>query len=418
MGGKKLYTALVAVQAPRVDFSHHVENWHRACRKGATFYVTRADSLFAALADPLHLAQLNMRVPIHWQRQANRCLVVATIATGFLVTLVATDRALANVPCAVGPREQDEVWLVSCRSMGCGDPAQQVDNLRYWHYDRAGGWQPSTVDELLATDDPDVITVVFLHGNRIPCDEAFTKGWSAYRAVVACADERPVRFVIWSWPSEPLRGPINDARVKAARTDPCGYYLAWLLDRMRPEVPVSCWAHSYGARIVTGALHLLGGGRLCGHHLAHRVHEQRDPMQVVFLAAALDSDWLLPGHYQDRAMSQVSSMLLVNNGCDALLRRYHLIYCRRSCQQALGYTGLATGYLAPGDQGKVSQVDACCYVGRRHLLALYIGAPDLMAQMRSYLLFDNDGPNDAATASTATEVAAAESEAELEIAVE
>ena len=315
-------------------------------------------------------------------------LLVWTIA-GLILTHVATLAAQAAMPCGAGPREQDDVWLISCRGIGCGQGPQQVERLRYWHYDRAAGWQVAALTDLLATDDPDVVTVVFLHGNRIPFDEAFTKGWSAYRSVVACADDRPVRFVIWSWPSEPLRGLVNDARTKAARTDPCGYCLAWVLDRIKPQVPVSCWAHSFGARIVTGALHLLGGGQLNGQRLAERTHTQRDPMQVVLLAAAVDSDWLLPGRLEDRAMSQVSSMLLINNGCDALLKRYHMIYCRRSCQQALGYTGLAAGYLAGSDRGKVSQLDAGGVVGRRHLFANYLCSPDLMARMRSYLLFDN-----------------------------
>jgi hypothetical protein len=317
--------------------------------------------------------------------------IVAVVLFGSHVTV---NTALAGSACVSLPRAQDEVWLISCRGIGCGQPAQQVERLHYWHYDREAGWQKAGLDGLLATDDPRVTTVVFLHGNRLDFDEAFARGWSAYRAVVSCADERPVRFIVWSWPSEPLRGLVNDARTKAARTDPCGYCLAWLLDRMNPEVPVSCWAHSFGARIVTGALHLLGGGQLNGHRLAARAHERRDPMQVVLVAAALDSDWLLPGHHQDRAMSQVASLLLVNNGCDALLKRYHVIYCRRSCQQALGFTGLATGYLSGDDQGKVSQLDASCQLGRRHWFSGYLDSPHLMARMRGHLLIDNVATRD------------------------
>jgi hypothetical protein len=41
-GAKQLYSTPFDVQAPRVGFSHHVEFWHHACRKDATFYVTRA----------------------------------------------------------------------------------------------------------------------------------------------------------------------------------------------------------------------------------------------------------------------------------------------------------------------------------------------------------------------------------------
>ncbi len=160
----------------------------------------------------------------------------------------------------------------------------------------------SDLAELVATDDPDVISVVFLHGNRIPSCEAFTKGWSAYRQLVRCADERPVRFVIWSWPSEKVGGPVEDARVKAARTNTHGYYLAWFVDQLNPAVPVALWGHSFGARIATGALHLLGDGTLAGRTLADRVSNSPRTMRAALLAAAVDRDWLLPGHCHGQAI--------------------------------------------------------------------------------------------------------------------
>jgi hypothetical protein len=281
---------------------------------------------------------------------------------------------------------QDQLWLVSDRSAGC-DVEAQATKLQYWRYDRERCWVGASLAELLAADDSQAVTTVFVHGNRIPPDEAFTKGWTAYRTLVRCADERPVRFIIWSWPSEAVRGPINDARVKACRTNPSGYYLSWFLDQLDPAAPVSLWGHSLGARVITGALHLLGGGEIDGHRLAQRSHATREPVQVVFLVAAIDSDWLLAGHYHGNAMSQVARMFLVNNGCDALLKRYHLIYADRGHEQALGYTGLDRGCVSEMDWTKVSQVDACCQVGRRHTFDGYLRSPDLVARMRPYLLF-------------------------------
>ncbi len=167
------------------------------------------------------------------------------------------------------------MWLVSSRGLGCDGLAKQVDKLQFWHYDRERSWVKTGLGELLASDDPQVTTVVFLHGNRISHEEAFTKGWNAYRVAVRQASERPVRFVIWSWPSEAVRGPVNDARVKAARTNPAGYFLAWLLDQLNPDVPVCLWGHSFGAHVATGALHLLGGGAIGGHKFDERVHPAR-----------------------------------------------------------------------------------------------------------------------------------------------
>jgi hypothetical protein len=268
--------------------------------------------------------------------------------------------------------------------------------MQYWRYDRVKGWARSSLDQLLASEDPNVINTVFIHGNRIDWCEAFTKGWNAYRRLVATADKRPVRFIIWSWPSDRIRGPVQDAREKAARTNPSGYYLAWFLDKLDPNAPVSLWAHSFGARIATGALHLLGGGRLGSYQLASRVHATRDLVQVVLLVAALDNDWLHEGHFHGRAMTQVSAMLLVNNSCDALLRRYHLIYGRHSGQEALGYMGLASWAARPRDRAKVAQLEASYAVGKDHAFAGYLCATGLIDKMRPYLLFDR--PRDLPTA--------------------
>ncbi len=116
------------------------------------------------------------------------------------------------------------------------------------------------------------------------------------------------------------------------------------------------------------------------------------------MAAALDNHWLLPGHFHGQAFSQTSGMLLVNNGCDRLLKRYHWLYGRRSCRAALGYTGLYRGMLPGSDQAKLEQVNAACVVGKQHLFDLYLSSPGLMSRARATLLFqapraeEVDGP--------------------------
>jgi hypothetical protein len=285
------------------------------------------------------------------------------------------------------PRPQDELWLVSSRALGCCDLWQQVAHLQYWRYDREHCWTKASLDEMSATDDPQDVTTIFVHGNRISQEEAFERGWSAYRELVRCADERPVRFVIWSWPSEAVHGPVNDARVKACRTDPAAFHLAWFVDQLSADIPVSFWGHSFGARVVTGALHLLGGGAIGGNRLDGRLRPTRQPMQVVAVAAALDNDWLLPGHRHGKALSQMAAVLLVNNGCDMLLKRYRRIYADHGHEQALGYAGFNTLLLPAADAAKITQIDACCQVGKHHTLDGYLASPYLMARMRPYLQF-------------------------------
>jgi hypothetical protein len=288
------------------------------------------------------------------------------------------------IVCCCGLRPIDQLWLVSDRSLGCSTCCD-LERMRYWRYDCQRHWTPASLDELLAAEDPQTTTIIFLHGNRIPAEEAFTKGWSAYRTLVRCAGDQPVRFIVWSWPSDKVHGPIKDARIKADRTNVTAFHVACLIDRLDPAVPLSLWGHSFGARAVTGALHLLGGGELCGRVLDQRVHPDRAPAHVVLLAAALDNYWLLPGRFHGQALSQTAQVLLINNSSDRLLMRYHLLYHRRASNQALGFTGINRAALGD-DAWKVRQIDACSVVGKQHLLALYLGAPSLMAPVRTHLL--------------------------------
>jgi hypothetical protein len=53
----------------------------------------------------------------------------------------------------------------------------------------------------------------------------------------------------------------------------------------------------------------------------------------------------------------------------------------------LGYTGLGIRRLPADDALKVSQMNACCYVGKQHQFANYLSSPTIMARLRSHLLF-------------------------------
>jgi len=301
--------------------------------------------------------------------------------------LHADEPKVCQSECLSLPRPQDQLWLVSDRCLDRCVVDQQAPQLETWRYDPQKSWVHSGLNELFSAENPQAVTTIFVHGNRIPPDEAFTKGWNAYRTMVQHADERPFRFIIWSWPSEAVRGPVHDAREKADRSNASGYYLGWFLDRLPSGNAVSLWGHSLGARVVTGALHLLGGGTLCDHQLGQPSHATRKPMQVVLLVAAIDDDWLMPGSCHGQAMSQVSRMFLVNNGCDALLKRYQLLYPGRGHEQALGFNGLSPECVAGDDWGKVNQIDAAYQVGKRHAFDGYLCSADLVDQMRPYLFF-------------------------------
>ncbi len=285
--------------------------------------------------------------------------------------------------CISLPRPQDQLWLVSERSLGCADVAAQAANLKYWQYQPGRGWQPATSAAFFAGDDPAAITHIWIHGNQISHGDAFQAGWTAYSAIARqTTDDRPLRFVAWSWPSDKIDGgPLEDVRVKAARTGTSSLHLARFIDSISSDVQVTITAYSFGARIATGALHLMAGGPVNGRTLAMTTAASRPRMDVVLIAAALDNDWLLPGRCHGRALSMVQRMLLVTNSCDKVLQRYHWLYGRRSCAEALGYTGLAGAGQFGADRGKITQFDACCIAGSEHDWTHYWGSPAIVARM-------------------------------------
>ena len=280
----------------------------------------------------------------------------------------------------------DQIWLVSTRRL-CSSQFD-VSDLSVSRLESDGTWMSSNVDELYATDNPHIPTCVWIHGNQVPSSLARQRGLNVYQRIVASAtDEQPLRFVIWSWPSNRKHGILADVRAKAARTNMDGYYLAWFLSNMHPEAPVTMVGFSFGPRIMTGALHLLGGGSLNGRALPEDALVARRPIRNVMMASALHSNWLRPRAIHGRALSQVDHMLLLNNSCDPILQWYRFI-SRCSNPEALGYRGLSCPNCTEEELSRITQRNVCCSVGRRHEYGPYIYSNTLMAATRRYVFWE------------------------------
>jgi hypothetical protein len=289
-------------------------------------------------------------------------------------------------------RPGDEVWLISCRDLpcfSCGGPAPPAnvgDRLSYWRYDWGSrNWRRSDLAAFLATEQLQLATSLWVHGDRVESSEGFSQGWETYQQLVRGADVGSMRFVIWSWPSEQVleRHPARDARIKAFRTNAAGYYLGGLLRELEPTTRVGLIAFSFGSRVVTGALHVLAGGEMLGHALPGEDPHPPRRHNVALMAAGVDHDWLRPGRPHGLAMTQVESMLLVNNYFDRVLRFYPKLWGG----QALGYVGLYLGGSMAPQAEKIRQVNAGAYVGKQHSRQAYIYSGTVMSMVREYALY-------------------------------
>lgn len=281
----------------------------------------------------------------------------------------------------------NQLWLINTRRLPRAgrrpgnEPPPEV--ARY----AEGEWSPASLAELNAAYDPRLATVLLVHGNHTDEATAIAKGHAAYRTLTEPApDARPLRLLVWSWPTDFIPGTVRrDARVKAEWAEDEAFYLARFVTGLDPRESVTLVGYSFGSRAISGALHLLGGGSLDGRRLTNGAADERAPLRAVLLAAAVDDDWLLPGHRHGRALAAVERMVVTVNPQDRVLRWYRFLV-PRSQATALGSHGIGNRAALGRHAQKLVQLDARQAVGGQHGWAGYIGSPEVVAQLRRELV--------------------------------
>lgn len=296
-------------------------------------------------------------------------------------------------------RGDDELWFVSSRHARY-ETDGPID-LHVWKYDGVGNWTSSSLDAL-AVADPSLPFCFHIHGNRVSYGQSNYGGWRFYTTLTdGCAERKPLRFVIFSWPSDRICGSQrDDVRTKAVVAERHAYFLAYVVRRLPVESRISMIGYSFGARVIGGALHELGGGTLRGRSLGEEAPADEHRVRAVFLAAALDSGSFLPGCTFDDAPSQIDRLLICRNSADRVLKWYPLLYQLMlrpgKGVQAMGYTGTA-GSL-PDLVDRVECVDVSFVVGNTHEWhGLEYLRGSLPSQMCEFVTFSETDESAAAT---------------------
>jgi len=307
-------------------------------------------------------------------------------ARSIKIILAVAFAALTACPTVAEVTSPQELWLVSTRGLPrCGGVELDAETLDFQRMDDGGHWVAGDAAAFYSADDPAVPTVFFVHGNRVDRCAAIDEGWRLFRAVRDAAGERPLRVVIWSWPADQIPGLRNDAQVKASRSDVQAYYLAQCLERMSPKVPVNLVGHSFGGRVILGAVHLLGGGELAGNALASKDNRAARTIRAVVAAAAMDNASLLPERRNGLALGQLERLLLTCNSHDPVLKWYPLMYGRGG-PEALGYTGPACPSRLGNQRDKIETLNVSCSVGKSHDWVHYLGSRAFRDGLVSYTL--------------------------------
>lgn len=287
-------------------------------------------------------------------------MLVAFVATGATAKL-----ALANQsPCL---RAGDELWEVSSRCLPDLERCTTLNPVTFRVLNFTGqAWQASSEGALQASfqSNPTMRTIIYAHGNWMTIDNARGRGSFVYNRLSQRAGE-PVRFIIYTWPSQRDGGPIRDVYQKADRSNTDTYYFAQFLSRVPEESPLGILGFSFGGRVVVGGLHMVSGGSLDGR--TSSVWPAPRKVRVSLVAPAFDRNWLAAGQAYGFAMNNIEALVNIYNSQDPVLRRFHFLD-RLSTPIAAGFSGLndprATQPLQ-SDQ-RIEQFDCGCAVGSSH----------------------------------------------------
>jgi hypothetical protein len=259
----------------------------------------------------------------------------------------------------------DRMWLISTRHLSADACAADLltPDLRVGRLDPCGNHQGDSLESFLKQRTP---LVIHIHGNRMTHCQARDRGRFVHRQIRSHLGEQPMDFAIFSWPSERTGLPLRDGRVKAARTEAQGLYLAWLLrEVVSRDIPTTLVGYSFGGRIATGALHVLAGGHVGGRELPESSIRGAN-INVALVAPAVEEDSLESGRHHGLAPQNIREMALFYNPRDAILKRYWLIDVATR-GRALGFSGPRS--LAPGFDGSPVPLIAhnCApFLGIRH----------------------------------------------------
>lgn len=248
----------------------------------------------------------------------------------------------------------------------------------------------SCLDELCQQLIPGIPVCIVVHGSFMDSPSVVPEASATWRWLKEGSCGQSFQMIYFSWPSDrPLTALASiDVAVLGKRASRNGFYLASLIEKLPAECPISLVGHSHGTRVISSSLHLMAGGVVEGYqHVSSRRNGRR--IRTVFIASAIDHDWLNPGERFDRALCSTECLLTMTNHLDPALMIYP--FRRIGSSRALGCTGFTSkDYTKLGARGgKVRNLDVSTQIRVGHLWPNYVSRPNLARQIGNYVYFSD-----------------------------
>ena len=280
-------------------------------------------------------------------------------------------------------------WIVStAASPQSFDSSRPVFCPLVTRYDDCVGFRRSNMADAKQGLIPGVPVCIVVHGSFMDTPSVTPESRATWSWLRNARRDQPFQMIYFSWPSdESLTSLIGiDVLLLGSRASRNGFYLASLIQSLPPECPVCLVGHSHGARVISSALHLIGGGAVEGYRLSCSGCRGRR-IRTVFAAAAIDHDWFNPGQEYDRGLCCTECLLNLRNCKDPALCVYPLR--RIGSSRALGKSGFTDKdrWWLQGCACKVTDVDVSCAIGWKHMFPEYFNRPGMATLISNYVYF-------------------------------
>lgn len=290
------------------------------------------------------------------------------------------------------PAPTSDFWIVSSRNcpQQSNGPVMQCQ-LEYFRCDRSGRRIPCSEGMFRQSLPRQVPVCIVVHGSFTDWNTTCEDACATQRWIRAAAPHLPVQMVFYSWPSDPATVvlPPLDVGIMGVRAEFNGLYLSQLIQRIPADSPVCFMGHSHGARAVTSCLQMLAGGSVQGYRypnpqaIPHRI-------RAVYVAGAVDDQWLLPNGRYGCALRRPESLLNVRNCQDWALGFYE--WRSPFAGAAMGRQGLSEfdrRTLGP-TAAKVRDVDVSSILGDAHLWPAYVRRPEIATALVPSIYFEGE----------------------------
>ena len=282
-----------------------------------------------------------------------------------------------------------DYWIISTRCAEAEVEAGVHYDYQVYRFDGPNPGRGSSMDELLSSLQPGVPVCFMAHGSFVTWDSMLTDSAETYRWLRRAAPCQPVHIIFYTWASDDIHCSIPGLRVNllGRRASLNGFYLADLVSKVSDRHPICLIGHSHGTRMVSAALHSMGGGCVEGRSLAGGPQPPRR-IRVVLAAAAIDHDWLNPNERFGLALNQSEALINLRNHSDLPLTLYPLR--RPFSGKALavsGFTKRDRAALGAANR-KVIDYDVTRIVGVGHIWDNYYSQPRIADAIRHYVYFD------------------------------